>query len=506
MKKKINIIGAGIAGLCAGCYGQMNGYDTEIFEMHNIPGGMCTAWQRNGYTIDGCIEWLMGTIPNSPFYKLWNEIGALDGRKFVTKDHFMTVEGSNGQKLTFYADINKTEAEMIKISPEDAPLIREMANAVRKITGLGVPVDKPQDMYNFFDIAKLIITMGPKMGIMSKLNKISLGEFALQFKNPFLREALTCYIDKDYTLFIFIMILATYNGKDGAWCVGGSLEFARGIEKRYLELGGKIQYKTKVESIMVENNQAVGIKLEDGTQKRSDYVISAADGYTTIFKMLSGAYVDDKIRALYENTPLSGSSVQVSLGINYDLSEKPHSFVFKPNQPIIAGGNEYKYLQINHFSYDKTMCPQGKSVTRGTLYTNYEYWEKLYKDKSAYKAEKERIAQEYIKAVEEKYPEVKGKIEMVDVSTPMTYVRYTGNWKGIYMSWKATTKNPMMTVPASLPGLGSFYMAGQWANSSGGIPVGVMTGKFCIMRICKKDRKKLVSLGKCYATAPLSAN
>lgn len=37
--KSIIIIGAGIAGLSAGCYGQMNGYHTRIFEMSNSPGG-----------------------------------------------------------------------------------------------------------------------------------------------------------------------------------------------------------------------------------------------------------------------------------------------------------------------------------------------------------------------------------------------------------------------------------------------------------------------------------
>ena len=41
--KSIIIIGAGIAGLAAGCYGQMNGYNTQIFEMHDLPGGLCTA-------------------------------------------------------------------------------------------------------------------------------------------------------------------------------------------------------------------------------------------------------------------------------------------------------------------------------------------------------------------------------------------------------------------------------------------------------------------------------
>ena len=47
-EKSIIIIGAGIAGLSAGCYGQMNGYRTHIFEMHSLPGGLCTAWKRRG--------------------------------------------------------------------------------------------------------------------------------------------------------------------------------------------------------------------------------------------------------------------------------------------------------------------------------------------------------------------------------------------------------------------------------------------------------------------------
>lgn len=65
MPKKIIIIGAGIAGLSAGCYARMNGYEAEIYEMHDKPGGLCTSWKREGYTIDGCIHWLIGSNPNS---------------------------------------------------------------------------------------------------------------------------------------------------------------------------------------------------------------------------------------------------------------------------------------------------------------------------------------------------------------------------------------------------------------------------------------------------------
>ena len=51
--KKVIIIGAGVSGLSAGIYGQMNGFNTEIFEMHAIPGGECTGWRRKGYYFDG---------------------------------------------------------------------------------------------------------------------------------------------------------------------------------------------------------------------------------------------------------------------------------------------------------------------------------------------------------------------------------------------------------------------------------------------------------------------
>ena len=42
-QRSIIIIGAGLAGLATGCYAQMNGYQTRIFEQHTRPGGVCTA-------------------------------------------------------------------------------------------------------------------------------------------------------------------------------------------------------------------------------------------------------------------------------------------------------------------------------------------------------------------------------------------------------------------------------------------------------------------------------
>ena len=77
MAKSIIIIGAGMGGMAAGIYGQINGYDTQIFEMHTKPGGQCASWKRNGYTFDACIHHFFGCKPGSDVYRLWHDLGAM---------------------------------------------------------------------------------------------------------------------------------------------------------------------------------------------------------------------------------------------------------------------------------------------------------------------------------------------------------------------------------------------------------------------------------------------
>ena len=72
MAESIIIIGAGLAGLSTGCYAQMNGYQSHIFEHHDRPGGAAAAWKRKGYLIDGGIHWLMGYKPGQAVYEIYH--------------------------------------------------------------------------------------------------------------------------------------------------------------------------------------------------------------------------------------------------------------------------------------------------------------------------------------------------------------------------------------------------------------------------------------------------
>ena len=78
---------------------------------------------------------------------------------------------------------------------------------------------------------------------------------------------------------------------------------------------------------------------------------------------------------------------------------------------------------------------------------------------------------------------------MVDIATPLTFERYTGNWKGSYEGWLMSPSNITLQLPQKLPGLDNFYMAGHWISPGGGLPSGLITGRKAIKLICKKEKR-----------------
>ncbi len=495
-EKSTIIIGAGIAGLSAGCYGQMNGYHTQIFEMHDKPGGLCAAWQRKGYTIDGCIHWLVGSGPGTDFYRFWQEVGSLQGRQIINLEQFMRFEDAEGKVFTAYTDIKRLEQHMKEISPEDTKLIEEFIGGIHTFTRFKMPANKAPELYGPWDTLKMIFTMLPNWRQLSKWVSLSMRDFADRFQNPLLRQALLTMWPPEFPSMFMMMTIAWMHMKTAGYPIGGSRPFAQAIEKRYLDLGGKVNYKSRVTKILVENNRAVGIKLSDGNEYRGDYVISAADGYTTIFEMLEGKYVNDKVRGYFDELPTFPPLIFVGLGVNRSFDDFPKiisGIDFALDKPITFAGTEYKRLTVRIHNFDLTLAPPGKTVLTSMLPTNYNVWESLRKDMNRYKAEKERIANTVVDILDKRFPGLKAQVEVKDVATPITFNRYTGNWKGSFEGWMITPKTWNLRMSKILPGLDNFYMAGQWVEPGGGIPTAVMSGRWVTQILCKRDKRTFVT-------------
>lgn len=79
---------------------------------------------------------------------------------------------------------------------------------------------------------------------------------------------------------------------------------------------------------------------------------------------------------------------------------------------------------------------------------------------------------------------------MIDVATPLTFERITGNWKGSITGWKLTPELATTKILKTLPGLDNFWMVGHWVMAGGGLPVGVSTAREVIWNQCRKDKRK----------------
>lgn len=372
MTKKVIIIGGGIAGLSAGIYSAMNGFDTEILEMHSVAGGQCTAWDRSGYRFDYCLHWLVGTSKGA-FHDIWVETNVLNDKTEVI-DHQIhsRIFDKERNEFIIYSNIDRWEKYLLEFAPEDRKTIKVMCNDMRKSTLLE-PFALPPELRSFFDYIKIIPVMLPIINLVRKFGRLTCKEYfeKLNFKNERLRSTLlSFYGDRNFSALAFVFMLGFFNQKIGM---------------------------TKL---------------------------------------------------------------------------------------------DYGYSVMN-YHYDSTMAPKDKTAIVLRFESPWKLWENL--EGENYRLEKEQIKKDAVKILETEYPGISEFIEVIDVATPKTDVRFTGVKDGAYEGFMPSKENMMNNLDMQLPKLKNFYMAGQWLFPGGGLPPSAQTGKWAVQLICKKENIKFIS-------------
>jgi phytoene dehydrogenase-like protein len=481
MKGKILIIGGGLTGMSAGIFGRLAGFETHVFEAHTLVGGVCTGWKRSGYTFDGCFHWWVGSIPDSPFYKYFEKIGIFPDTRPIRHELFTRIDREGQKPFTVWNDAARLKKEMLDLAPEDKEAINLFFDMVNRVGNVNMPMDKPMEAYTMKDWMAFGKMMGPEGKIIPRLMKTPISDWAGRFRNGSLREIFSMILPGDSPVFTLMMFIGMFDRGDGTFPEGGAPLFMQRVETRYRELGGELSTGTRVKKVLVEKGRAVGIEMEDGTIQRGDHVISAADGHSTLYGMLGGKYLSPKIKKIYKTAAVFKPLVMVYFGIDADLSGQPHSIVRSLDTSV--AGIPVKGLSLKHYAFDKSLAPAGKTAAGVMFATEYEPWEKLKAAGKPYAEAKEAYAELARRYFEETFPEARGKIEVTDVSTPMTFVRYTSAWRGSFEGWQPTVKNFSTRIPKTLPGLKNFRMAGQWVEPGGGIPSAVKSGHDAIWMI-----------------------
>lgn len=502
MQKKVVIIGGGVAGLAAGIYAQLNGFNTEIIEMHTQSGGQCTAWTRQGYRFDHCLHWLVGTSAG-PFHELWRETNVLNDETKVVDHHiFLRLTDERLQDFVIYTNIDEWENYLNLQFPSDGAAIRRMCRDMRKAASFELFTDPPA-MRHWGTYVRSARQMLPALPIFFKYRKRTCREYLrdLNFHNERLYTTLDAiYGDNEFPALVFLMMLSWFHQKNAGYVIGGSLPLAERMTERYGSLGGKLTLGKRVAKIAVSDGKAAGVLLGDGTEVGADYVISAADGHSTIFDLLEGKYTSKLIEEAYGTWPVYPSMVQVAFGVNRQIKATSSVHAVMARGKRIGMTTLPQSYSFMNYNFDPTMAPKGKTVITLRFESPWPIWKDL--DDAAYQAEKAHIEKDARALLEQHYPGVTPFIEVVDVATPRTEARFTGVWQGAYEGFLPTNKNFSKTLPMELPGLQNFYLAGQWLTPGGGLPPSALSGKWAIELICKREGKAFKHHGAVEANVP----
>jgi phytoene dehydrogenase-like protein len=415
-------------------------------------------------------------------------------RELVKPDECTSVLSPDGRLFRDYYDLEKLEAHLLELAPDDSRVIGDYIRGIRAFIR--------DDVMGELMLGSTASSLKALPSLLKRASwfRTTMEKFGRRFKDPFLKRAFPLLIYSIPGISLFVHLLRHAYGINGSlqWPVGGALRFALSIEKRYKSLGGEVDYSSRVEKILTEDGRAVGVRLADGSEHRADVVISNADGRKTIMGLLGSRFMNDRIRKECEEPPDETNwSAHVFLGVRRDLAAEPSAMIMLFDEPVEIAGHKCESLEMQMYGFDKAMAPAGKGVIKAELVSSYSYWKSLSGDRRKYNEEKDRTAAQVIEVLERRFPGIRGQIEAIDVPTQLTWERYLGGTHGFanFPRKKATVWSGIRGSGGdmTLPGLSGFYFVGVWASMAGSLFGNALSGRRAIQAVCRRAGQKFAS-------------
>ncbi|XP_028119884.1 prolycopene isomerase, chloroplastic-like isoform X2 [Camellia sinensis] len=459
------VIGSGIAGLS--CAGLLSRYqqDVLVLESHSLPGGAAHSFEKKGYKFDSGPSLFSGFQSRGP------QANPL------------------AQDLEKYASLDAAR-EWRKLLDAILPMsAAAMALPPLSIRGDWGVLSTAATRYAP-SLLKSFAQMGPQgaLGAMKLLRPFSEIVDSLELKEPFIRN----WID----LLAFLLAGVKSNGILSAEMVymfaewykpGCSLEYpihgtgavdalVRGLQK----FGGRrISFKSHVENIVVENGQAVGVKLRSGQFVRAKKaVVSNASMWDTL-DLLPKEVIPKSYQDRIKTTPQCESFMHLHLGFDAEgISEdlKIHHIVVNDWERGVDADQNVVLISI-----PSVLCPDlappGKHVLHAYMPGTEPFglWEGLDRKSVEYKELKAKRSEVLWRAVERAVGPGfdREKCEVKLVGTPLTHRRFLQRNRGTYGPAIQAGKG---TFPGHSTPIPQLYCCGDSTFPGIGVPAVAASG------------------------------
>jgi len=496
------IIGAGLGGLSCGAAFARQGFKPLVLEQHSKPGGYATTFTHGGFTFDVSLHSTTVGERNG-LRNLINGFPEISDIEFVPHPDLFRVIYPELDMRVPQGNLPAFIALLTKYFPEEKTgiegIFADMKGLSDDISKLSSLKGQP-DMSTFpADFQFLFKSMGKTWGDMVNA----------RITNSKLRTLVSSlwgyYGLPPSKLSPFYYALPTYRYLVGGgyYPIGKSQKISDALAGIITDRGGTVKLSSPVKEILIKDHTAIGVKTENGDEYFARVVVSNASAHSTFLKMMhEEEFLNEYIQKM-NGYSVSLSCFQVFLGLKSDLVKKTGikdtEIFYNSGYDIDADYQACRTADFNDPGYGLTLydnlykgySPEGKNTLNILLLQGYEHWEKYENDyfagrKDLYNKEKKRMADILIDKVEKTLlPGLRKEIEVMEIGTPLTNIRYTGNYRGAVYGWDQTLNNSGNSRVGHKTPIKNLYLAGAWSKPGHGYGAVIPSGLECFAEIMK---------------------
>ena len=520
LRRKAVVIGAGIGGIACAMRLQSLGFDTEIVEALDAPGGRAYVRKVDGFVFD------MGptvlTVPHfiEELFSLQQDramLGEPDFPPEVLDESCRVREGISGGPntskyveivpiLPFYriyfddgtffdydGDPVSTREQIRRLAPEDLAgyeAFHEQARAIFKRGFLTLGYTYFGSLGSMLRVVPDLLKLGAVrslFGMVSKYFKSDKMRQVFSFE-PLLVGGNPMKVPAIYAMIHFV---------EKTWGIhyakGGTGALVAGLVKKYEDMGGRLRLNAPVQRILVENGVAKGVELASGETINADVVVSNADYATTYLKLVDKAHRRINRDALVKFRKQSMSLMVIYFGYecrDNDPDLRHHNIILGPRYEALLDEIFEKKVMSPDFSQylhiptltDPTLAPPGHHAAYTLIPVPNNAsgidWD----------VEGPKLSARVLSFLEERgyIPDLAARLKHMSFITPdyfsETLGSYLGNGFGVE---PVLTQTAFFRPHNKSEDVHNLYLVGQGTQPGGGTPSVMMSAKMTAREIAR---------------------
>jgi prolycopene isomerase len=257
---------------------------------------------------------------------------------------------------------------------------------------------------------------------------------------------------------------------------GGSQAMSNALAQTVLEAGGDIRFNCGVRRILVDDDGVAGVVTDAGDTITARHVVSNVSKVATYVDLIEAHRVPPAVFDELRQARIGPSAFTVYLGLDAEAADlgmtASTTFIVGDTDPDRVYARMFQreigprdgMLLTCYNAIDPGFSPPGTCQAALVTLKYGESWGDV--PPRDYADEKYRIAADMLGAAERVFPGLRGRVEEMEIATPLTHQRYLGHPRGAIYGFDHHIKDSSLFV-ANRAHIRGLYGAGGWYGSGG---------------------------------------